>query len=129
MGEGVIAVPGRCRLWALGRRLWALGRVHGASWVLVVICGLWASVHVRYTSFVRGGLSGGRLLKGRLLGGGLSMGWDVVCGQGGAVSYICGLTISWIQWGEEGENDDHVVVRRWVATSPSAAWHLATVGW
>ena len=103
MGEGVAAVPGRCRLWALGRRLWALGRVRGASWVLVVVCGLWGSVRVRYTSFVRGGLSGGRLLKGGLLGGGLSVGWDVVCGQGGAVLYIRGLTVSWIQWGEEGE--------------------------
>ena len=29
------------------------------------------------------GRSGGRLLRG-----GLSVGWDVVCGQGGAVSYI-----------------------------------------
>ena len=30
----------------------------------------------------------GRLLRGGLLGGRLSVGWDVVCGQGGAVSYI-----------------------------------------
>ena len=45
-------------LWVLGHRLWVLGRVHGVLWVLVVVCGLW-------------GLSEGRLLKGRLLLGGV----------------------------------------------------------
>ena len=37
VGGGVVAVPGRCHMWVLGRRLWGLGRVRGASWWLVVV--------------------------------------------------------------------------------------------
>ena len=41
VGEEVIAVPGHCRLWALGHCLWVLGHVCGMPWVLVVDCGQW----------------------------------------------------------------------------------------
>ena len=37
VGGGVVAVPGRCRMWGMGRCLWGLGHVHGASWGLVVV--------------------------------------------------------------------------------------------
>ena len=44
---------------------------------------------VHYTSFMSGGLVFmGRLLVGRLSVSGLIVGWDVICGHGGAVSGI-----------------------------------------
>ena len=43
----------------------------------------------------------GRLFMGRLFRGRLFMGWDVVCGCGGAM--LCMLMVSWIQWGKMGE--------------------------